>query len=488
MAKLNKSRAEQAERLLVENDADTAKDFLADHDLENKLPSQEATGRAIGARTLAPIKLKGVDIPKFSGEDKADYEPWKAAFMFMVDIQNISFDEKMLQLQGSLSGKALTMIKDLGYLEAAYERAIFKLEKKYGEEKRLQIKHLTTLRNWPKVRSRHLKDVEEFQALLERILITVKDCGSLQDQSLNLSAKEKLSEEDIQAYKFWLLDHSREDCFESQVEWVELKAEVMEEAREETDRRKKPDKYGFSHHERKRFRGFNTRNATKGCVVNTCKEDHPPWVCEAFKKLPVKNRKELITKAGRCCRCLAAGHLSKSCQRARGCGVEGCQSSNHSHYLHETIPSDQVDRSNQMTPSRAPPPFPFVPRQNTLNSPIDDSSAQQRTHKTSNVDSVSLMVPPALISNGRKSLKVNVMLDPCSTSSYITEAAANELELNGRPLNLTIAGTGGTEVQKQSRHVELSVVNLNGRFTAPLQAYVLDGVANDTPAIQCKEF
>ena len=480
VAKLNKSRAEQAERLLVENDADTVKDFLADHDLENKLPSKEASGRPIGARTLAPIKLKGVDIPKFSGEDKADYEPWKAAFMSMVDIQNISVGEKMLRLQGSLSGKALTMIKDLGYSEAAYERAKFKLEKKYGGEKRLQIKHLTTLRNWPKVRSRHLKDVEEFQALLERILITVKDCGSLQDQSLNLSAKEKLSEEDIQAYKFWLLDHSREDCFESQVEWVELKAEVMEEAREETDRGQKPDKHGDSHHERKRFRGFNTRNPTKGCVVNTCKEDHPPWVCEAFKKLSVKNRKELITKAGRCYRCLAAGHLSKSCQRARRCGVEGCQSSNHSPYLHESSPSDQVDRSNQTTPPRAPP---FVPRQNSLNSPTDDFSAQQRTHKTSNVDSVSLMVLPALISNGRKSLKVNVMLDPCSTSSYITEAAANELELNGQPLNLTIAGTGGTEVQKQSRRVELSVVNLNGRFTAPLQAYVLDDVANDTPAI-----
>ena len=126
------------------------------------------------------------------------------------------------------------MIKDLGYSEAAYERAKFKLEKKYGGEKRLQIKHLTTLCNWPKLRSRHLKDVEEFQALLERILITVKDCGSLQDQSLNLSAKEKLSEEDIQAYKFWFLDHSREDCFESLVQWVELKADVMEEARDET--------------------------------------------------------------------------------------------------------------------------------------------------------------------------------------------------------------------------------------------------------------
>ena len=493
VAELNKSRAEQAEQLLVQRDGDTVKDFLANHDL--KLPSKESTRRPIQTASLAPIKLKGVDIPKFSGEDKADYEPWKAAFMSMVDTQNISVSEKMLRLHGSLSGKALTMIKDLGYSEAAYERAKFKLEKKYGGERRLQIKHLTTLRNWPKVQSRNLKDVEEFQALQERILISVKDCGSLHDQSLNLSAKEKLSEEDIQAYKFWLMDHSREDCFESLVDWIELKAEVMEEAREETNGGKKPDRHGDSHHERKRFRGFNTRNSTKGCVVNTCKDDHPPWVCETFKKLPVKKRKELITKAGRCYRCLAAGHLSKSCQRSRRCGVDGCQSSNHSPYLHETVPSHQVERPKETIQPGAPP---FVPRQpptpdgrpnqsdgqNPMNGPPNYPGAQQRTHKTSNVDSISLMVLPALISNGKKNLKVNVMLDNCSTSSYITEAAANELQLNGQPLNLTIAGTGGTEVQKQSCRVELSVINLDGTFTAPLQAYVLDDVANDTPAIQ----
>ena len=46
----------------------------------------------------------------------------------------------------------------------------------------------------------------------------------------------------------------------------------------------------------------------------------------------------------------------------------------------------------------------------------------------------------------KKGLRVNVMLEPCSTSSYISEEAAEELELYGQELNLTIAGTGGVEV------------------------------------------
>jgi hypothetical protein len=154
--------------------------------------------------------------------------------MTVVDRLNIPVAEKMLRLQNCLSGKALAMVHDLGYSQYAYERAKEKLEKRYGGERRVQIKHLTALRNWQKIRPKHLEDMEEFQALLERVLIATQDSGPLHGQSLNLTAKEKLSEEDVQAYKYWLIDRSREDNFESLVEWVELRVQVMEEAKEET--------------------------------------------------------------------------------------------------------------------------------------------------------------------------------------------------------------------------------------------------------------
>ena len=37
-------------------------------------------------------------------------------------------------------------------------------------------------------------------------------------------------------------------------------------------------------------------NQSRSCVVDTCKQNHPPWVCKAFKELPVQKRKELITR------------------------------------------------------------------------------------------------------------------------------------------------------------------------------------------------
>ena len=146
--------------------------------------------------------------------------------MSIVDGMDIPVGEKVLRLQSSLTGKALTLVKDLGYSINAYERAKEKLEKKYGGES-----------GWQKVRPQNLEDMENFQGILERVWIALKDCGlgqELQGHNLNLTAKEKLSEEDVQAYKHWLIDHSLEDSFESLIEWVEIRVQIMEEAREET--------------------------------------------------------------------------------------------------------------------------------------------------------------------------------------------------------------------------------------------------------------
>ena len=175
------------------------------------------------------------------------------------------------------------------------------------------------------------------------------------------------------------------------------------------------------------------------------------------------------------------------------CGVDGCLSANHSGYLHETTHHHLTDRSQGQLNMNAPP---FRPEEQpnleprtlqvtgiSIRDPVPVTSnlnPREQTHNTSHVAHVSLMILPAMISNGNKELRVNVMLDPCSTSSYM-------LELQGQELHLTIAGTGGTEVKTQSRRVELTVTNLDGKFSRPLQANVLCNIAGDTPAIRWSE-
>ena len=67
------------------------------------------------------------------------------------------------------------MVKDLGYSLNAYERAKSKLEKKYGGDRRLIIKHLTALHDFQKTKLRNLEDMEKFLVILDCVMIALRD-------------------------------------------------------------------------------------------------------------------------------------------------------------------------------------------------------------------------------------------------------------------------------------------------------------------------
>lgn len=122
-------------------------------------------------------------------------------------------------------------------------------------------------------------------------------------------------------------------------------------------------------------------------------------------------------------------------------------------YLHESTPQ-HADKAQGELRVEA---LPFQQKEQShsetsvINPALVNAHPREQTHNTSRTDHVSLMILPALISNSKKDLKVNIMLDPCSTSSYISEEAAEELELQGQALDLTIARTGGTEIRRCSQ-------------------------------------
>ena len=280
----------------------------------------------------------------------------------------------------------------------------------------------------------------------------------------------------------------------------------MEEAREETigfARRRfdgplpEGGRNGFRRN-RVRGRTFTTKRKPRSCVVDTCKQNHPPRVCKAFKGLPVKMRNEPTGIANRCFRCLAAGHHNRECPNVKRCGVDGCLSTNHSGSLHESTTHQLTDRSQGQLKMNASPFRPeeqpnLEPRTlqatgaSTRDPPpvTSNLNPQKQAHNTSHVEHVSLVILPAMISKGNKELRV--MVNPCSTSSYVSEDAADELELKRQELNLTIARTGGTEVMTQSRGVELTVTNLDGKFSSSSQAHVLCNIAGETQAIRWSE-
>ncbi len=195
----------------------------------------------------------------------------------------------------------------------------------------------------------------------------------------------------------------------------------------------------------------------------------------------VQERKDLISKSKRCYSCLASGHKSRNCTNTRECNINDCTSKLHSRYLHDTSLSKtpSLEKSHSETsPTRAEDP-----KQINGTTEIPSTTRKHTTYGTK--VKISLVVLPALIENehGHKKLKANVMLNSCSTASYVTERAAHELDLHGPAQNLIISGTGGVEMKKCSRQVTLTVSSLDNGFKGSLLASELDDIVGNTPAM-----
>ena len=88
MAELSQSRAEAAKEASSPDGQGTVqpstdpKNFVPLHN--GTLNSHKGEKEQPLEKAL-PVKLKGVELPTLAGEDKTDYESWKAAFMSIVD-------------------------------------------------------------------------------------------------------------------------------------------------------------------------------------------------------------------------------------------------------------------------------------------------------------------------------------------------------------------------------------------------------------------
>ena len=103
---LNKLRADAAEReygLPNKDDISLGIFRSPDLDYENNTYGPGKYHKKTGTKELTCQAERW----KFSGEDKADYEPRRAAFMSIFDGMDIPVGEKVLRLQSSLTGKAL---------------------------------------------------------------------------------------------------------------------------------------------------------------------------------------------------------------------------------------------------------------------------------------------------------------------------------------------------------------------------------------------
>ena len=77
--------------------------------------------------------------------------------------------------------------------------------------------------------------------------------------------------------------------------------------------------------------GTNSSAINSVCVV--CGGNHRPFVCDKFKSMGPKVRREFIVRNKLCFNCLLPGHLANECRKPSVCSVPGC-GQKHTRFIH----------------------------------------------------------------------------------------------------------------------------------------------------------
>ena len=421
------------------------------------------TAPAAAAQINIASKLKRIEIAVFTGE-KRKYERWKSAFSVCVDQQPLSAEFKLLQLRQYVAGEALDAIESLGYSAAAYDAALRRLERRFGGSRRRLAVRMEELERSPPIRSGRAQDLERFTDVLDMAVVTLKDAGmhtKLGTGILYQRIQQKLPVNLLAKYRRWIVHHQKDESVEVLLEWLNAEAEVLAAATETIEgisqqhhvrnqlstsgtSRNQPTRTATAHDAvQLRTTTFVTATNTAGNVPtarSTCQccngGEHPIWLCPEFEKQTVSQRWAAAKRSKSCYRCLATGHSGKDCPRDRECGINGC-TQHHHRLLHseprQPPPASSTHASGE-TGAMQPENFSAVSLGNST------KGEENRVRTVTSIRTV-----PVQLSNGKRSLTVNALLDDASTRSYIASNVTAELGLIGSSMSLTISKLNGQQ-------------------------------------------
>ncbi len=204
-----------------------------------------------------------------------------------------------------------------------------------------------------------------------------------------------------------------------------------------------------------------------------CAGRHRLAMCEEYRALEPEHRKNRLDEWKRCYSCLQEGHQIGECNAGAKCAK--CPKNHHT-LIHDARirRRRRRDRVN------------FV-EEGDEEDWSDDSSVVEdscfRADETGKM--VALQTIPVWVTNPhrRKSIKMNLLMDPGATGAFMSKEAASELEAVGRAASTEITGFGGTR-----RKVTVALVKLQGSSATAKKKHWVEFQITDNPAAKYKPY
>jgi hypothetical protein len=426
---------------------------------------KEVKAAAKAASTNTAFKLDKIGIPEFSGK----FTDWESFHdIFLVAVHNnptVAGGEKLMRLKKALTGEAAAIVSSFTSTAANYQQAWDLLCKRYENKRELVFAHLKKLDDVKPLQSESAAGLRSISDALNecvRALTVLKVPVDKWDLILIFYSQRKL---DVESRKQWCLEQKPTlPTLQEFLDFVELRARAF------ADSASSSSKIGSSSSSEKK-KGAHHSSTPPTC--HKCSGAHSLTQCSEFCGLPVKERKQVVSRNNLCFNCMGKGHGAATCKSKFTCRT--CQKQHHS-LLHDEsqvrAPAPQTGATPQM-----PNPTPST----TVNAAISRAQNQK-----SRVMLLGTLIVNAVDSVGEER-EVRVFVDGGSEMNFISERCVDMLGLRRKKSCVKILGIGSGEEQESRGIVSLKIFSRVREFSLVISALILKKITELLPSSPCQQ-
>ncbi|XP_045450124.1 uncharacterized protein LOC123658876 [Melitaea cinxia] len=439
------------------------KDYL--YELDSTHTSGKNANDTSDFSKLKP-KLPPIPIPKFNG----DYSNWisfRDLYLSLIhNDNNLSNIEKHHYLKSSLTGEAEQLLQNFSLSDANYQDAWQKLVDRFDNQRVIVNNILNRLLNQKKMTTESTQGIKDLLDTTTQCLDSLKniriDVSNWDAIIVHITVK-KL---DTESHKLWeqSLENSTDiPTFHQLTLFLEKRFRSMEMiyTTQPKDYVRKPMPQKVTN-----VKSFVTE-MKNACTY--CSQNHYICHCKDFANLKVSERQDFIKRNNICFNCLIKGHNVLNCRQSTTCKKCGRR---HHTLLHYT-PLNKTD----------------------LLSGSSSSTEEKREHPASSCNTVCMKTETqshqVILATAQLAVKaqkgntyiLRALIDQGSQASFLTEAAAQLLQLDRIPVHGKVTGVSNSTVVTIRSMVKFTIQSTK-QCTQPIEvkAYILKKLTSLLPS------
>lgn len=410
------------------------------------------------------VKLPKIELPVFSGS----YEDWYSyqdTFEKLIHTNDILDDiEKFHYLRSSLRNTAAEVISSIEITTDNYHEAWMTIKDRFDNKRWIINKHIKAMFEAPSLTKENHIALRELLDTILKHLRALKALKRPTDTWDDLIIHVITSKLDPAINKAWETSIVQGDMpsLKSLTDFLSKRCQVLESFSSKLSNNQQNN--ASQRHSVKHKNQSVSNVATTHASCPQCKENHLIYHCEAFFRLPIDKRIQVVKRAHICTNCLrSTDHQASACKSG------SCRKCNKRHntllHLSNINNDDKNLKSKESLAGSNEIPQAIV------------------TQCLSTHHSVNILLSTAIVyvyDSKEQPISCRVLLDSGSQMNFITEELANQLYLKERTVETSITGVMQKDFHAK-RMVSLRIKSRLNNFNEVIDCIVLPKITQQLP-------